>query len=451
MIYGMTDWKNIPDDELDEILRRSAESYTPPFDEAAWKEVSDKLITDRKKIIRIRTFSYLLTGLFLAAVLTFLITNNPAPVLKTDKTAGKNTLPEKEEHSHSKTQKPSLPTDKTVITSAPTGQEENSHLKMLKPSLPTDKPIITNSHSGKEENSIHSKTLTLPLQNETTVVKKRSLKPEEPKPRLAEKSSPENNIQSNDESYRTALKFTTQNIKPLTPKEIIRTSPALNLPGIAVPPLTETSPAPLRQSGLGLRVLYSPDFSTIETNKIFKVGNNIGVLGEYRFNKRWSVQTGVIKSLKYYRASPEQYASPYALKNLKDIHATCDMLDIPLNLRFDFVNTPQHKWFVTAGATSYLMLKEKYSYNYENNYGSSTRRNSWEGKTGFYPFGVVNISAGYERRLFKNFTAQAEPFFKVPVQNVGYGNVKLSTFGLFISGKIEFPTQPRQNVRRIRF
>lgn len=425
MIYEMTDWKNIPDDELDEILRRSAESYTPPFDEAAWKEVSDKLIADRKKIRRTKTFSYLLAGLFLAAVLTFLIRKDSAPVLKTDKTTGTNT--------HS-------------------GKTENNHSKTLEPPLQTDKIAGTNTHSGKTENS-QSKALKLPLQNVSPAAEGSDnyLKPEDREPRLTEKNFAENDIRNNDDSYRKDLAFTTQNIHPLKPKVINRASPVLNLPLIMVSPLKETSPTRLRQTGLGLRVLYSPDFSTIETNKIFKVGNNIGILGEYRFNNRWSVQTGVIKSLKYYYALPDQYTSPYNLKNLKDINATCDMLDIPLNLRFDFVNTPQHKWFATAGATSYLMLKEKYSYNYENNYGSSTRSNGWEGKTGFYPFGVINVSAGYERRLFKNFTAQAEPFFKVPIQNVGYGNVRLATFGLFISGKIEFPTQPNRNVRRIRF
>lgn len=451
MIYEMTDWKNIPDDELDEILRRSAESYTPPFDETAWKEMSDKLINDRKKTTKIKTFSYLLAGLFLAVILTFFIINDTAPDVKTGKTVDTNAPTGKKENSHSNTLKPSFPTDKAVVTNTP-GEKENNHLKTPEPSFPTGKTIITNT-PGKNS---YSETVKLSLQSAGSVAHDvdKNLKPENPESWLTGEISSEYTLPTSDENYRrdlTDLKFTAQNIYPLKPKELNRSSTTIGLPEIRVSLPPETSPTRLRQSGLGLRVLYSPDFSTIQTNKIFKVGNNIGIAGEYRFNKRWSVQTGVIKSLKYYYALPEQYTSPYSLKNLKDINATCDMLDIPLNLRFDFVNTPQHKWFATAGATSYLMLKEKYSYNYESSYGTPAKTKDWEGKTGFYPFGVINISAGYERRLFKNFTAQAEPFFKVPVQNVGYGNVKLATFGLFISGKIEFPTQPGQNVRRIRF
>lgn len=434
----MIDWKNIPDDELDEILRKSAESYTPPFDEATWKGLSEKLVARRKTTGRVKTYSYIVAGVFLAAVLLFFITRNPA--------SQKN---------------------KTEVTKAQTGKKENTN-EPLKPALqngaipeagsatiePPASPLQARSAGsppkvGEPLNSSlpalstdipieNDQLVTLPAQNADAVAKENHLETE--------------NISSENtgESRGTDIRRLTGNIAPLTPKEISRA--VLHLPQIRVSPQKEAAPPAPRQNGLALRVLYSPDFSTIGANKIFKVGNNIGVIGEYRFNKRWSVQAGVIKSLKYYSALPEQYASPYPPDSyLKDIDATCNMLDIPLNVRYDLVNTPLHKWFISTGATSYLMLKEKYSYNYENSYGASAKKGGWEGETGFYPFGVANISAGYERRLFKNFTVQAEPFFKVPLQNVGYGKVKLATFGLFISGKIAFPTQPRRGVSRIAF
>ncbi|HEY1055125.1 MAG TPA: hypothetical protein VGE24_08325, partial [Emticicia sp.] len=158
------------------------------------------------------------------------------------------------------------------------------------------------------------------------------------------------------------------------------------------------------KKGLSIRLALSPDFSFIPSNNIFKVGNNWAALLEYRFNNRLSIQTGVIRSLKYYGALPSQYEwnkywtmpSP-----LKDIDATCKMLDIPVNLRYDISQKYRGRWFVSAGFTSYIMLKEEYRYNYENPNDPNIKRTSWEGKTGAYPFSVLNLSAGYERQLFR--------------------------------------------------
>ena len=81
------------------------------------------------------------------------------------------------------------------------------------------------------------------------------------------------------------------------------------------------------------------------------------------------------------------------------------------------------------------MLNEKYDYVYDTNYSNVTW-NTWEGKTGFYGAAVANFSFGIERKIGKRLTFQAEPFFKIPLAEVGYGKVKLISTGLFISSKL---------------
>ncbi|RYU97553.1 hypothetical protein [Emticicia agri] len=195
------------------------------------------------------------------------------------------------------------------------------------------------------------------------------------------------------------------------------------------------------KTGLSLRVALSPDLSFIPSNKIFKVGNNWAAIVEYRFNNRLSVQTGVIRSMKYYGALPSQYEwnAYWTMPSpLKDIDATCKMLDIPLNVRYDISQKPNSRWFVGGGFTSYIMLKEEYRYNYENPYDPNIKRTSWEGKTGAYPFSVLNLSMGYEHQLFRRLTFQAEPFYKAPLGKIGYGKVRLATAGVFFSVKYPF-------------
>lgn len=215
------------------------------------------------------------------------------------------------------------------------------------------------------------------------------------------------------------------------------------LPEIDYAPIVSATPTGVNRNtafrrGFNIRLALSPDLSFVPSNHIDKIGNNWAALLEYRFNNRLIVQTGVIRSLKQYNAYPNQYEWAGYLSSqspLKDIDATCKMLDIPLNLRYDITTQSNGRWFAGAGLTSYIMLKETYRYNYENPADPNINRTGWQGKTGSYMFGVLNLSAGYERQIFRRITLQAEPVFKAPLAKVGYGKVRLATAGIFFSVK----------------
>ncbi|WP_435353338.1 hypothetical protein [Emticicia sp. SJ17W-69] len=233
-----------------------------------------------------------------------------------------------------------------------------------------------------------------------------------------------------------------ENVKSLTPKIGLFKS-SFNLPIIAFESPKNDSPMPVSKSasfkkGLNIRLGVSPDFSIVTIDEIARLGSNWAALLEYRFNNRLSVHSGVIRSMKYYNSYPESYEWPNNWPQppvLIDINATCKMLDIPLNVRFDITQKPNSRLFVSAGSTSYIMLKEKYTYNYENQSDPKIKWRNWEGKTGPYNFSVLNFSFGYEHQIFRRLSLQAEPFLKVPIGKVGFGKVNLSTIGIFFSAK----------------
>lgn len=241
------------------------------------------------------------------------------------------------------------------------------------------------------------------------------------------------------EANRLALK----NLDLLAPKgTFIKLS--ITLPVIAFEntqpqaPIVPKSTPQSFQKGLYLKVGISPDLSLVTTDELTKLGSNSALLLEYRFNKRFSVQSGVLRSMKYYDAYPESYEWPPnwpSPPKLININATCKMLDIPLNIRYDISQKPLSRWFVSFGATNYIMLNEKYVYNYENPNDPKIKWKTWQGKTGTYYLGVLNFSVGYEYQLFRKLSIQAEPFFKMPIANVGFGKVDLSTLGLLVSAK----------------
>ncbi len=233
------------------------------------------------------------------------------------------------------------------------------------------------------------------------------------------------------------------NLGLLSPKGTFIKS-SINLPIIAfespqkeTPIVPKSSPQSFKK-GLYFRVGISPDLSFITTDELTKLGSNLALLLEYRFNNRLSIQGGVLRSMKYYDAYPESYEWPSnwpTPPKLIDINATCKMLDIPVNVRYDISQKPLSRWFVSAGVTSYIMLNEKYVYNYENPNDPKIKWDKWEGKTGPYYLGVLNFSMGYEYQLFRKLSIQAEPFFKLPIAHLGKGQVNLSTLGLLVSAK----------------
>ena len=200
----------------------------------------------------------------------------------------------------------------------------------------------------------------------------------------------------------------------LSPKGIFIQS-KFNLPAIifenkvATQTNISTSKSTAFKKGLYLRLATSPDLSLITMHNMTKPGSDWAALLEYRFNNRLSIYSGIIRSMKYYDATPESYQWPSDWKQppaLININASCKMLDIPLNIRYDITQKNKSRLFVSTGITSYVMLNEKYVYNYENPADPAIKWKSWEGKTGMYKLSTINFSTGYEYQLFRKLSVQ---------------------------------------------
>ncbi|KAB7732622.1 hypothetical protein F5984_01300 [Rudanella paleaurantiibacter] len=218
----------------------------------------------------------------------------------------------------------------------------------------------------------------------------------------------------------------------------------LDIPDRTAPPVVNAPVAsqPVREQGLSVRLVVSPDLSGIGLSGFTRPGTNAGLLAEYRITNRWSVQAGLIRSVKLYNARADQYYWPGYLKwpvRPVGVEGRCDMFDVPINIRYDvFQRTvnpqrPPARVFVSAGATTYIMRKETYDYQYEDPTDPRIRFRSWSGNTGRYGFSQLNISAGYERPLSRRFSWQVEPFLKMSLKEIGYFKVHLFSTGAFLS------------------
>jgi Outer membrane protein beta-barrel domain len=191
---------------------------------------------------------------------------------------------------------------------------------------------------------------------------------------------------------------------------------------------------PLHQWFVKLPV--SPDFSSIDYNKVGKAGVNIGLMVEYTLGRRFSVSSGAIWSKKLYdQKNPDKTytAGNWSTRPIK-MNGDCRVLDLPLNITYYIVPERNTSLFITVGSSSYLMLKESYTYTirknqdeYEWEQNFSNKNNEW--------FSMLNVSIGIQQRIGKRLYAQAEPFIKAPISGVGEGKVNLMSTGVFFSLK----------------
>ncbi|WP_462251304.1 hypothetical protein [Ekhidna sp.] len=190
-----------------------------------------------------------------------------------------------------------------------------------------------------------------------------------------------------------------------------------------------------------LGVVIAPDFTTVgQLNEFTRPGIDIGITVEYFILKRLSITTGAILTRKLYNTTDiEEYTVPAGFWNGNDgpseIAANCKVIDIPINLRYRIREGERTSFFLSAGMSSYLMLTERYDYDYNLGYRASlgSRPGGWEvANENNHFFGVYNLSAGINRKISKNMSIEAEPFLKNTLGGVGWGQVRLSSTGMLL-------------------
>lgn len=142
---------------------------------------------------------------------------------------------------------------------------------------------------------------------------------------------------------------------------------------------------------------------------------------------------GVNISQKKYQARGSEYTPPKGFWTNgvvpDSLDAECSVLDIPLTLNYFTPWRKKGNVVLSAGVSSWVMLKENYWYKYKSN---DPNLISWWGteNENKYWFSILNVSAAYEYKLNHQWSIAAGPYVNIPLKGVGHGQVKLTSFGL---------------------
>ena len=241
-----------------------------------------------------------------------------------------------------------------------------------------------------------------------------------------------------------AAKSPTEAATPTTPTSaptlVAKPADSLAKTAVAAPVLpTATDSLPLKAKRerpayrLVVGVMGAPELTAVHTKELTRPGNTVGAVVEYRFMPRLRVRTGVLRSVKLYSARGSDYKPPADYWTwrvpVKRIDADCDILEIPLDLRYDLLQRPTYSLFASAGLTSLLMRNEEYTYGYDRQ--GQYVKYTWDYARGSnHPLSMLSVSVGYERVLKGRWSAQAEPFLKLPLGGVGFGKIHLRSTGV---------------------
>ena len=186
-----------------------------------------------------------------------------------------------------------------------------------------------------------------------------------------------------------------------------------------------------------ISVSAGPDISAVSVNNPGKTELLYGAGIGYKINKRWTVRTGFYKVKKRYDAKSSEYNPPPGFWNyypdLTSIDANCMIYEVPLIINYNLSQDVKHRWFVSAGISSYFMKKENYTYLSKSPSGQISYNNySIRNKNQHY-FSSLKLSAGYEKKVSDKISIIAEPYLNLPLSGIGYGKVKLYSAGILFS------------------
>ncbi|RYD75601.1 MAG: hypothetical protein EOP55_13155, partial [Sphingobacteriales bacterium] len=183
-----------------------------------------------------------------------------------------------------------------------------------------------------------------------------------------------------------------------------------------------------------LSILAAPDLTSVEYSGRSNLSGSVGAELTFSLTKRLSITTGAAYAKKIYESDFSLYNpnSSYVFKTQPtNVRANCDVLDIPLNVNYKVFDGRRNSLSVSTGLSSYLMLKEKYSYTYNSAYPGPA---DYEVKNqNQHYLGIANIGVEFQHKINSKLSISARPFMKIPLTDIGYGNSKLSSTGVAVS------------------
>ena len=173
--------------------------------------------------------------------------------------------------------------------------------------------------------------------------------------------------------------------------------------------------ANVRDRGLYFGIVFGPLLSQVRHHEFTKAGFDFGLTIGYRINKKFSVETGLLKTMEYYFVGGKYYSSISGLPDVDNLEGNRKAFQIALNLKYNVLHMKAANLFLSAGLTSYVGVKEKTIINV----GDSSLRPSQGfdyGLASYLP-SYLNLALGCEFKIGKRTNIRLEPYSQIPLES----------------------------------
>lgn len=208
---------------------------------------------------------------------------------------------------------------------------------------------------------------------------------------------------------------------------------------IALPATTKTVKQ-RKKATLFLAVSAGPDASGVSYSRLGKPTLAYGIGAGITFKNRLTIRTGFYTAKKLYVADSADYNPPAGwwryYPNMQSIDADCRVYELPLLVSYQFAAKKKHAWLATAGISSVYMKRETYTYNYKY-WGLPVSKTMTFTNENKHFLSVLTLSGGYAYQLSPRISVLAEPYLKLPVSGIGFGNIKLNSAGVLFSVAVQ--------------
>lgn len=471
-------------EEFDKKIIEAAEHHQPDYSEKSWPEMKKLLDVHlpEKKNDRRRFFFFLLLllclggGLWLTAVKPWkkqpmadtgnqAAPGNPSAGKQADVADAGNGTPDadKQPAANGTNEKP----ENTTNTPAPGMVSSTTARQVSTPSAVADNkttqtnftqaknkttslvPPVAGRLSNTSGNAAISagggkkKGKTKPTadaQNNAVIAANKTNQPTEPEP-VADKTTEENVVSKAETVSLLPVAVENVNVPAVENKQDVAASekqPQNELP--LKEPVVAKKPgsrSPLKKSiGFAFTLSAGPDVSAVGVDKLGKVQPVFGAGINVSYGRHFSLSTGYYSVRKIYKAEAADYkfpTRPYHYNYLFEIDGNCKVIEIPITLNWAFNEKQKGSWFVSAGASSFLMKRETYDYMYKYPSGQVTKYTKQFGNKNQHIFSVMSLSGGYRYNLSKSVFVSAEPYVKIPLKGVGAGKLNLNSGGVLFT------------------
>ena len=194
-------------------------------------------------------------------------------------------------------------------------------------------------------------------------------------------------------------------------------------------------------------LMAGPDYSSVNSLSGQRPGSTVGITADYQFANHWYVGSGLLFSRKIYAAAPQDFHTPpdYYRQNMIGtpgsdvdyIKGSFNMLEVPVNIRYDFNTGGNLLFFISAGASSYFFTRENcgYYFNWYNTRGVVDKQMTYSNHPDNL-FASLNLSIGAELGISNSVSVLMAPYYKIPIRNLGFGQVQLSSVGINFAFRI---------------